>query len=325
MERRTQAPYYHDEIDLLDLISKFWKEKTLIFSIIGLCLIASIAYALTSPKVFEAKAQLQKPSNSDLAPINNNFYSITPDEAFGKLLARLESDAHKQKLLKDNKELIQSTLNIDNDLDGIVLLSNHAIRSISYPDPKDTASTPNIYEISLSGSNENDTLSKLLDKDIELASTQVFNDIKSDFERLQKFEEQEIQTKIELLSNALKQRRENTITQLREAQELELKKLQDELSARMEFTLAIREDRIIELEQAINIANKLGISSPSEWSFASTPTDETGETSQQAPLYLRGSKLLIAELESLKSTPKNAIFDTKIRELQSQINQVKLS
>ncbi len=149
---------------------------------------------------------------------------------------------------------------------------------------------------------------------------------KHEFEALKTATIKQNQINFSFLEQALKERRSNTITKLTEETELSIKQTQDRLKARKSFLLRNREDRIIELTEAIKIAKKLNFKKPSTLSGLSQRTPTNGQIeinteirNQGEPLYLRGTDLLSAELDNLKNFPKDAFLDIEIRELETEL------
>lgn len=316
---------HSDEIDLLELFEKYWRERTTIISV-GICILAlAIAYAFLAPKVYQAKTQLQIPMQTDLAPINNSgFYEITPENAFARLLSRFESVAHKKQLYKQQTDLINDTLNANSESGAIDVLGRTDVRQIIYPNTKDKANivAPDIYAITLSGKKK-ETLSRLLDEDVKLGSDYVINSIKKEYTELQGLKSNEIKREIRLLSQALKVRRNNKIAQLTEENTLRKNQLQSQLNARVAFVNAMRSDRIKELQSALEVAESLNINNsklPNQVTEATT--DNERYSNDDLLLYLRGTRLLKAELESLKKQDKDYIVDETVRQLEAEIKEL---
>lgn len=333
----TQQPErYDDEIDLVELIANLWKEKWVIAASTLLITIIGGVYAFTSTPIYRASAQIQTPSSGDLAELNNTqIISTNPNKVFSDFLGLLESDAHKSRLINEHKPTIAEALGIPEDKITIETLNLENLYTINFPPKKklENSLEPDIYSITTEGENRT-ALAKLINQNVELATAQLLNQWKLEFDKIKSVKSNKINSDFDLLKQNTAERRENKITQLTEQHKLQIKNIQDELNGRKSYVLNIRKDRISELKEAIKIAGKLGIIQPSTLSRLSRSNLEAPSSSSQVevnteikgqgePLYLRGTNLLIAELESLESLSSKTFLDTRIRELETTLATLK--
>ncbi len=68
----TDTQPYDDDVNLFELISKLWQEKTIITAVTLTTALAGLIYVLASTPVYEANAQLQAPTQADMAAVNNS-------------------------------------------------------------------------------------------------------------------------------------------------------------------------------------------------------------------------------------------------------------
>ena len=76
---KNKTKYYDDEIDLVEIIRKLWKEKVLIIGLSLLFGIFAYGYGTTIPQKFEASVKLNQPSIIEFRKFENVF------NLFGKL------------------------------------------------------------------------------------------------------------------------------------------------------------------------------------------------------------------------------------------------
>ncbi len=322
---------HSDEIDLVELISSLWKEKITIIVSTVVVLLIGIAYLLTTKPIYEARIQIQAPAESQLAPLNNTqIIAVTQNQAFSQFLSILESDAHRNQLIEKERDLLAKLYGIAPEDITTEATDISLLYKLNYPNLKkqENSLEPDIYTITIEGSDRL-TISELLNKNINLAADTLSNEWEGEFESLKKTKIDNITSEFDLLNKSVEERRANTITRLTEENLLQRKKIQDELVARKSYVLNSRKDRITELEEALKIASALNIIQPSTLSRMATQSTSrqvevnTEIRSQQDPLYLRGSKLLAAELENLKALSKTTFLDSRIIELETELQQLK--
>lgn len=101
--------------------------------------------------------------------------------------------------------------------------------------------------------------------------------------------------------------------------------LQDELAALRAELKTRRNNRIQELNEAITIADSLGIRTPTSPSAmaasarSGTQVIRTEVTNQEAPLYFLGTEALTAERDALKNRTSDDFVEPRIAEIQSEL------
>jgi len=293
-----QANYHEDEIDLIELVAKLWKEKWLIIFSTIVAVILGALYAFTYTPVYKISAQLNKPTKSEIVAFNQtDFFSITVDDLFSIFIETLETNDHLNDLATNNADLLESATGIK--INENIYNNLSAVRNINYPNTakKSNDLTPDIYTISYQGINR-EILNKLIAADLENATKTTIKNINERYK-----------STLLLLSKKLQA---NSL--------LEKNSIDDRLTARKAYVLASRSDRLRELKEALKIAKALNLQSPSSLSrLAESNTSKQVEiNSNQDPLYLRGTKLLEAEIENLKNIENDVYLDIEIRKLESQ-------
>ncbi|MGH1440784.1 MAG: Wzz/FepE/Etk N-terminal domain-containing protein [Cellvibrionaceae bacterium] len=293
---------YDDEINLIELISNLWGEKVVIITCIIVVTLIGLLHTLTTTPTYQVSARLLKPSAIELSYLNQTpYFSIKPDDIFSQFIERVESSSHINNLTNTNSDLIESALGIY--INENTFNSLEQVRYLEYPSVQKKVNPliPDNYLLHYKGL-ERQAISRLIFSDLEAAKNSTINDIHNQYKGV-------------LGNQANKMERE---------QRLALNKLEDKLEARKTLALANRHDELKQLEEALKIAEALQLNSPSSLSrLASSSTSKQVEinaqlNNNQDPLYLKGTRLLGAEIDNLRSLKPTVFFDPKIRQLESE-------
>lgn len=317
-----------DEIDLFELFDNLWKQKVLVGVTTIVVSLFGISYAFYSQEIYKAEAKIVKPTKGEIARFNNmTSFEVNADSVFITYLKKLESTELKKEFLTQNKESLSDFVGDDEVAKALFTLN--ALIAINYHSLKDEAViqedilTPSISLKAKSASQATDLLNEFL----ALAAEQVVLDFRQEFDERKAAKLSRLSLKKEQLISSLKIQRENQIIRLEEKSELAKKKLEDELTARKAFLKNTRIDRIALLEEAIWTADKLGIKQPTSMDVLTKNQIEKrveisadiNHGTQGEPLYLKGTTLLQAELQALKSRPKELYLDKEIRQLEQEL------
>ncbi len=297
----SSSQKYDDEIDLIELIRNLWEEKWAIISSMALVTLIGTVYAVAiATPIYKASTQLMPPTQAELSYLNQTeFFNITPELVFAEFLSTLESNDHIQKLIANHEPSIESAL--ENHTNTFTLISK--IRKIDYPNTskKTNSITPDKYFISLQGINR-DNLIKLIQTDLDTAKETAINRILSRYTTTLKLQIQRIE----------------------ETHELKQKVLDDQLEARKAFVLSSRKNNLRNLEEALKIAKALNLKSPSSLArLAASDVPRQVEINAELnnnkdPLYLRGTKLLNAEIVNLKNIEDDIFLDNEILKMETE-------
>ena len=300
MTNSNITPNYQDEMDLAELIAKLWHEKIIIITTTIIAVILGIIYTFISVPLYHASAQLSPPSVTELTYLNQTkYFSINPTRIFSDFFEVLVSDNHISQLAMKNSEILENALDIKADEDAINNILG--LRNVKYPHTNNKSSIqPDNYYLSYKGTNRHE-LRKLITQDIKQAKIQVLSKVHERYKTI-------LNQKITLLSRV---------------QQLDLKKLDDKLTSRKAYVISSRKDRLRRLEEALKIAKVLNIQSPTSIAKLSTSNQHKQVeinaelNNNQDPLYLRGIKLLTAEIDNLKALENNIFLDNQIRKLEA--------
>lgn len=316
-EDLAQATYYRDdEIDLFELAEGLWARKWLIAGITGaITAIGLIAALLISP-TYQASTQVRAPDLSDLTAINETgILEITPEEAFGRGLDELASQGTRMRTFEALRASDQAPefpaeaeWNWRRLAEGISVTrdksSNFASVSFNHGDPEFASAVVN----------------QLITEANHHAAMVLVDELESSLTARTSLLQQRIKQEAELEARAV----EDRITQLLEYDKLRILQVKDQISILRSKNEQLREDRIAQLEEAREIAESLGIT---ESRFTAQLSSGSGGNlairadleGEGDPLYLRGTKMLSAEITALKARKTDDFSSPEIRELEAEL------
>jgi LPS O-antigen subunit length determinant protein (WzzB/FepE family) len=291
--------HHDDEIDLVELIVNLWNEKILIIITTGITTVLGLGYAMLSTPVYTSSVQLLKPSPAELSYLNQTpYYEIEPTEVFTEFLSTLSSFSHLNSIAINSSDLLSNATGLE--INESIITKLGEIRTIDYPNTKKKSNeiAPDQYFLTYEGINRSN-MKNLILNDLKEANNTTIQEINQRYKN-------QLQLKIQELSWK---------------QELDLEKLKDQLTSRKNYVMASRKDKLIQLEEALKIAKILKIERPTSLaklakSQISKQVEITAElNNNQDPLYLRGTRLLSAEIDSLKNLSDTVFLDNEIRQL----------
>jgi LPS O-antigen subunit length determinant protein (WzzB/FepE family) len=318
--------YPDDEIDLFELVESLWQQKWFIAVITAIALVLGTIFAFVSTPTYKATAQIQRPLPYTVTPLTSLFSleEITPELLTEFYLQTLASNEYKRAFLDKADNQFKAFLSSSSLEDNLFKGLNSALK-ISVPDAKRTSFLDSAT-ITLEASST-EMASSNLGTYVQQADTLVVDKLRTNFLNARTEEKGRIEQSIAALEEAESQKRHAQIKRLEEQHTLELTKLQDQLGARKQAFDVRLNDRILNLEEALAIAQTLKITEPVTLSQLSGQNRGRVEISadirnQTDPLYLRGTRLLKAELDELKKRPEGHYPDNQVRELEAKLIEI---
>lgn len=337
----VQYPYLpDDEIDLFELFEGLWRRKGFIVVFTAVCAALSILWVLffTSP-TYEVSAQLRPPALADLAPLraqlNEELLSTvvtipTPESAFRQLQDELGS-RHLQrrvfkKLLTRTAPIVPWTLEeISSDITEDQLFVEDFLPRLSFRAPdSDKAGASQMIGITFETQNPaagSEVIQELIDgankNTTQQAATDFTNSVKEAISSL----EAQLSARVE----QVKQRDLLEIQRLQEIDETKSRELVYQIEELRKSNATRRQDRITLLTENLSIAETLGIEDPVEFQdLKSRSRDQVDGLSvdliaENKPLYLRGTRLLRAEIETLKNRDNDDFTSPQLRALENEL------
>lgn len=258
-------PAPNDEIDLGQLISNLIKQWKLVGAITFLGAVIGVVAALAIPKQYRVEAVFDKPSTSHVsALLSQPFVKLDRQTVLSDFLKNLKSQALIEQALEANNLLLTEEgepLSAQERFSAIRKASNNiriAPAKFDFlPELKDQPEDLDQISLSLLSTEPSDA-QVLLNTLLELAAVKTTADFAAD---------------------------------ITGAQAVELAKLNNQIAQLTAEAESQKATEISTYENAIAVAEKLGIEQPTVRAFASDD------------LYLKGTQVLRVELEGLKASP----------------------
>jgi LPS O-antigen subunit length determinant protein (WzzB/FepE family) len=333
----SQSPQYvmmppqylaqEDEINLLDLWKVLAAKKFFIFGLTAIITLLAIIIVLIMPRTYQTTAHFLPPKASDVEELNIRAinYSIDSETAYNSFILNLKSRSLRLKFF--NEHDLSSKLSDDPTANKDQIFEESFNKQLVVKQDLKKKAQQAFVSISYDGKDPeliakmvNDYIKYVHDKTIEEFLLLVKRNIRTKKEDL---EDVIIQSKKRVIA----QRRQDEIERLIEADKIARLELIERIKVLKQRTEQKRQDKMVQLEEALVIAKKLDIVDPIDsWSELNNVKDQvTNKVSinnKTLPEYTRGSKALQAELQALKSRTSNDPFTPGLRELEEQLQRL---
>ncbi len=315
--------YPNDEIDLFELMESIWEQKWTVAIITVLAVVAGAVYAFSGTPVYKATAQIQQPLAHSAAPLKALYglNDLTSSQLTNMYFRTLNSNEYKRYFIDNLSDTVNDYLPTDTSSNHLITRLNSMIE-LQIPDTEKTSAIES-GSITLAASPAA-TADAMLTEYVNTANQYLVDVLRKNFNQLRQEEQARIHREITALETAEVQKRQSRIKRLEEQHALEIIKLQDQLKAQKELYDARLRDRIINLQEALTIAKALNFDEPV--SLSQLNNQVRGQVvisadirSLSDPLYLRGTRLLQAELTELKNRPTDHYPDSQVRELEAML------
>lgn len=283
-----------DEIDLVELAKALWSQKLIVLAVTIACAAITLAYALLSTPVYEAKATVLPPLLSDIAAYN---------------AGRTESSSSQSQLKPFTTEEVYSvfTRNLKS-----LSLRREFFREVYIPHlPENERSGPQdqlwIRFNKVVSINAPDQLRTDL---IEVSIQQSAPDVAAAWAN-------------ELISRAA--RASERDMQLNVSSELDtrIRSIERRIASLRSTAQQRREDRIAILKEALVVAKAVGMDAPQVTSGRTSSSEELSEFIDGSLTYMRGAKAIEAEMRVLQERQSDDPFISELRSSQEQLSFLK--
>ena len=305
-----QTTYNNDEIDLFDLLETIWQSKWFIITVTVACIILAGAYAFTAKEQWTSSAQVRVPEPSQL----ENYLNL--EEAYYRYgMLDLTLDPSKPSMSSP------ATLDVEASLANAFTIFSTSLFAI---DERLQALNNSTYYQKLAQDLEDEVAQRRLLNDMASADFNVAEAIKNNRSIYN------VQFSAESQSDA-----QNTLVEILEhINDNSLKLLYERLESRINNRILFletrgaqlksnsdqeRENRLLELEQALQIARAAGV------------TDYTGNSpvmgnsiidlKDSQMLFMLGENYLQAQLQTLSNTP--TIYPPSYYEIEHNADNLK--
>ncbi len=280
---KPQFSRQNNAVDLLELLHSLWVNKLIIVVFVVVAAVISAIYLFTSKPVYEAHVYLLPPSLSDIAPLSlaRNEMQLKPfkvEDVYSVFTQNLQSEDSLRQFFRSTylPSLSESKVQGRSRAD-LFREFNRNFRIIT-PD----RSRPDRFAVTAEG-REPEQIAEWVKSYIDQVANQSLQQALKDANQ-----------EVDVAANNYKQR----INSLR-------------ASAK-----ARREDRIIQLREALQVAEAVGLNNPP---IISGQAQEQMVAIMDGNLaYMRGAKAIRAELQVLESRPSDDPFIAGLRKLQQK-------
>ena len=323
-----QQPNATDEIDLVELFRALWRQKLLIIGVTLIVMVIAAAYAFLATPYYETRTYLRPVPQSNLDQLNETgIYKLTPEEAINRVAGGLSSYDNRLDFFLNNQELFQNIPKRGDSLEQTFAAFNETAFEMLHPDPKKTDNRSAFVGLKLTypkGMDGASVVNGFVSYVVELERKEIADDLES----LINNRLSSLDMKMEAQRASYNASKEAAIAGLLEESALNRARLQDELAALREELKTRRNNRIQKLSEAIEIAESLGIRTPTTPSAmtqstrSGTQVIRTEVTNQEIPLYFMGTEALTAERDALASRESDDFIEPRIAEIQSELTML---
>lgn len=273
-----------NEIDLIELVQGVWRQKLWVAVIAVPIVLVGLAYAQLAPRVYQARLFIEPPSRDEIAQLN---YGRGKDSGLATYSVKDVYDVYVREL---NSEAVRSKFYrtvyepalTENERGGArdVLYAQFLSKLTVEPVVKDG---PNRYAI--------------------VASTED-----------PKQAAQWVAAYAEMASVLAK---EEVLAGHRSEISVKAKNLQWEIDAARASARKLREDQLVRLNEALKVAKSIGLEKPPI--ISENLSSEVSAGMSGVLTYMRGSKAIEAEIETLQSRSSDDAFIDGLRAKQEQL------
>jgi len=314
-----------DEIDLVELFRALWRQKLLIIGVTLIAAVIAAAYAFLATPYYETRTYLRPVPKSNLDQLNETgIYKLTPEEAINRVAGGLSSYDNRLDFFLNNQELFQNIPKRGDSLEQTFAAFNETAFEMLHPDLKKTDNRSAFVGLKLTypkGMDGASVVNDFVSYVVELERQEIADDLES----LINNRLSSLDMKMEAQRANYNASKEAKIAALLEESALNRARLQDELAALREELKTRRTHRIQKLNEAIAIAESLGIRTPTTPSAmtqstrSGTQVIRTEVTNQEIPLYFMGTEALAAERDALANRESDDFIEPRIAEIQSEL------
>lgn len=314
----------HGEFDLLATLVAIWKQKRLIvsFALIFGVLGGAIAYSI--PPEYEVSTVLRPAAVNELDALNRSgVYPIAPGDALIRIGAALDSYETRLGYFRSNSILQAAFTRSGRTAEQAFEDFNSNALKLLQPDPKKADLLSAFIGVQMRYRQSVDGPS-VLNELVQYAIENERRKISQDLQVIISNRLHEVDIKLAAARAEYDSTKEGRIAELLEADNLKRVMLQDELGALRVQLKIRREDRILQLNEAIAIARSLKLKRPSTPSSMSD-TEAAGNVirtevnSQQIPLYFMGTDVLEAERRVLSERGSDDFADPRVSQIRKEL------
>jgi LPS O-antigen subunit length determinant protein (WzzB/FepE family) len=315
-----------DEIDLGALIRGLWEQKLLIVLVTLLVGMLAAAYAFLATPEYQVKSVLRPALIKDLDALNRTaVYELSPAAAMKRVGASLESYDSRLEFFRANQGLFESLRQPNRSLEQTFESFNANSFKMLQADPKKVDSLSAYVGIELAYPEGVDGVA-LVNGLVEYSVQRERERIAADLGAVIQNRLNQLELQMAAARASYEATKESQIAKLLEADSLKRAQLQDELKALRQQLRTRRDNRIAQLDEAVQIAKALGIAKPTTPSalgegdrVSQGSVIRTEVNSQQIPLYFMGSEALEAERNALLQRRSDDFTEPRVAQIAKEL------
>ncbi|WP_428240652.1 LPS O-antigen chain length determinant protein WzzB [Gynuella sp.] len=323
-----------DDIYIGELVRSLLQQKALITVITLVGAVLAVIVAMSMPKIYQLRAMVSVPTGLQIAPIVQNAYfpenvPSTTQDIFLEYLRNLNSDRNLKALF--DQEGLGEKLDSNNPDSEFYRLQSDFKAELVKPDylnlPNDADMPEDLISIKVETTSP-EQIAAFLNKYLTFAEQQTLENLKSDSSGYIQQRQSEINRRIEQLVSDAARTRQVRIAQLKEALDIaRTVGIKDPVS--LSEAMVASENYLTEKVDN-TLAEQAYIAAQTALATASTErqitlnvnglhTQEERQTQKSDFLYLKGEKLLQAELDRLVKRKDDSLYIPEIARLQSEL------
>ena len=292
----------------------------------------AFCYVLFAQQIYQTSSLLRPAAINELDALNRSqVYTLPAPDALLKVGLALESYENRLNFFRDHPDLFKPLLQPGRTLEqSFEVFNRDAITLVQPASNKDNSECSYLrleltYPASLDGV-------AILNGFVDYAINKQREQISADLKVIISNRLRELDAQINAARSSYLSDKQGKIASFLEADTLQKARLEDELKAlRLQLKIE-REARIQQLDEAIAIANSLGITRPTTPSAmadaaqgSSSRLVRTEITSQSIPLYFMGSQALQAERAALLKRTTDDFTDDRISQIRKNIQLLEVN
>ena len=294
----TQPVVYGDEISLLDIISILLRRKRIIMVITVLAVSVGLVYALSQSRVYQVESILLPPSFEHIQQLNVlKTDNVISDNVFKTFIATTNSRKFKQKFFNEFNivdDLISST-----NQNLTVKHKNDIFEAFSQSLKIKHDSQAGYAKITLEGSDD-DKIGGWLDALVALANREAINLLVNNLKSTINSQVRSLKISISSKRAVYKQRREDELESLKE-----------------DYQIA----KNLNITEHLFLPN-VGDSSKDSRIFELTNISKRLSIKDNLTSYMKGTKVLQAEINALKNRKSDDFKIIGLRDLQEKLTRL---
>lgn len=317
------------EVDLFQLLVSLWQFRVMIGFITLLTGLLSALYAYTATRTYSVQSVVRPAAVRDLDELNQfGLYTLSPQDALHRVGAALDSYDTRLSFYREHSAEFEALKEPLSTLEQTFERFNERSFHMLWPSANERASAVPFVGIRLSYPEGLDGAG-VVNKFVVYAQNRVRQQVATDLETIISNRLAQLDQQINASRASYEASKEAQIAELREADNLKIANLNDELVALRQELSTRRLNRIKQLDENIGIAKSLGIAKPSTPSSlgdkfrANQNIVRTEINNQQLPLYFMGSEALGAERNALARRVSDDFTEPRILQIKSELELLK--